>query len=221
MTTKDVGDYIVWTLTVSPFAGDTAAVLTAISPLGVTTTPGQTSSADKSTWTSTPVLATVGGNWVGRWTVTGTGAGVEPDQTVNVAPTLPVTTLTYATTTDFADHLQAAPPNGSRRLLARATLRIDELLKTAVYDVDVNGMPTDAAAIAACKAACCEQAEWMVGTGDVDGLGLVDAYTSVSIGSVSLSRAQGGASGGSTLRYAPNAVSVLERAGLLTPGVYH
>lgn len=221
MTTKDVGDYLVWTLTVSPFAPDTAAVLTVIPPEGTTTIPGQTPNADKSVWTSTPMLATLPGNYIGRWTVSGTGAGVEPDETVNVQPTLPVSTLTYASTKDYADHLQKAPPNGARRLLWRATLRVDELLKTAVYDTDTTGMPTAAAVITACKRACCEQAEWMVETGDTDGIGLVDVYTQVSIGSASLTRGSGSSGGTSSVRYAPNAVSVLQLAGLLTPGVYH
>ena len=221
MTTKDVGDYIVWTLTVTPSAGDTAAVLTVVPPEGASSTPGQAPNGDKSVWTSTPLLATLPGNYIGRWTVSGTGAGVEPDQSVNVQPTLPVTTLAYATTKDLAEHLHDTPPDGSRRLLYRATLRVDELLKTAVYAVDDDGMPTDAATIVACRRACCEQAEWMAATGDTDGIDLVSVYTQVSIGSVSLTRGSGGAGGASSVRYAPNAVSVLQLAGLLTAGVYH
>jgi hypothetical protein len=221
LTTKDVGDYIVWTLTVSPSAPDTAAVLIVVPPEGATSTPGQTANADKSVWTSTPYLATMGGNYIGRWVVTNTGAGVEPDQTVNVRPTLPISTLTYATTKDYAEHFEMVPPNGLRTLLRRATRRVDEMLKTAVYDVDVNNMPTDAAVIAACKEACCEQAAWMIETGDTSGIGLVDVYTQVSILSVQLTRGPGGSGRTSSIRYAPNAVAVLQLAGLLTAGVYH
>jgi hypothetical protein len=221
LTTKDVGDYGVWTLTVTPAGGDTAAVLTVISPAGITTTPGQTSTPDKSVWTSTPTSLGVAGEWVGRWTVTGTGAGVEADQTMLVAPTTPVTEVVYATTTDLANHLHTAPPAGSRRLLARATLRVDELLLTAVYDVDTNGLPTNAAVIVALRRATCEQAEWMTDVGDADGTGVAEVYQSVSIGRLALTRAGTATGGSQSLRYAPNAVQVLRRAGLITGDVFH
>ena len=68
---------------------------------------------------------------------------------VRVAPDPGVVSVRFATTTDLANHLQAAPPVGARRLLRRAAARIDELLRVAVYPVDSNALPTEAAHIAA------------------------------------------------------------------------
>ena len=219
--TVDVNDYAVWTWTLTAFAADTAATMAVISPAGVSTAATVTPNADKSVWTSAAVLLTAAGDWTGRLTVTGTGAGVE-HQTIQCGPTQPVPAVVYATTTDLANWLHGPPPAGARRMLARATLRVDELCKTAVYDVDANNLPTDPAVIAALRDATCAQVEWMVETGDLAGTAAPEQYQSVSIGSVSLTRAgSGGAGGTAASRYAPNAVTVLQLAGLLPGTVAH
>src|SRR5262245_17297393 len=88
----------------------------------------------------------------------------------------------------------------------------------AVYDVDsVTKLPTDANLIEAFKLATCAQAEWWLTTGDELGAGSL--YQSVSIGRVSLSRAQGGSAGaGQQPRYAEKTVEHLQLA-VSTAGV--
>lgn len=78
----DVGDSRTATLTVSPFDGSTAATLLVTAPDSTTSTPATTGSGGGATWTAT-VPYTQAGWWLLKWTVTGTGAGIEYQQ-VNV-----------------------------------------------------------------------------------------------------------------------------------------
>ncbi|MEU4332333.1 hypothetical protein [Nonomuraea dietziae] len=127
--------------------------------------------------------------------------------------------MAYATLTELEAWLDPEPvPSGAARMLARATRYMDNvLLKTSVYDVDDNGMPTDADHIVAMRDACCALVEWWAENGD-DGLGAGSEYTSVSAGNIALSKGsrQGGSSGQTTdPRRAPEAVEILDGAGLL------
>lgn len=155
------------------------------------------------------------GDYVGQWTVTGTGAGTQP-VTILVGPGVDLGGgSSYATTGDLVAHTGKAPPPDARRLLVRASERVDELLRTAVYDVDDAGTPLDPGVAAALAEATCAQAAWFADLGD-DGTGTVQHYGDVKIGTVQLSTrgAPGGEGGGG--RYAPGVVTALRKV----PGLY-
>lgn len=205
----DVGDIATITLTVDPADETTAATVLVTSPSGVESSPAPTASNGNATWV---VLVPVGeaDEWTAVWTVTGTGAGVEP-HTFTVRPLPPYTPpgRVYATTTDLGGWL-ASPPSDAPRLLAAASRRIDELLRTAIYDVDDDGMPTHATVIAAVRDAVCAQIVWWRTTGDELGAG---GWAEVGIGSVRLKRATPPPGQGAVARYAPDAVEILRGAG--------
>ena len=204
----ETGDWLVPTLTVSTHDGTTAAALVVIAPDGTETPLTPTTADTGATWTAPAYELTMPGEWVERWTVTGTGRSKER-RTLLVAPDptdVPDGTRVYATTADYALHLRAAPPANSRLALARASAAVDDMLLCAVYDVDDDGMPTDTAVIAALKEATCVQAQ------DARAAKAA-AAGSFSIGSVSVTR-----SAPQTVREedyrSPRAWAVLQRAGL-------
>jgi hypothetical protein len=74
----DVGDIAVFTLTVDPFDGTTAATVTVRAPDGTETPATPTPSDGGAKWT-VQVPLTAAGTWYIGWTVTGTGAGTQWD----------------------------------------------------------------------------------------------------------------------------------------------
>ena len=218
---SDVGDWRVATLTVVDSDGDpgdatTAATLTVVAPDGTTSTPATATADDGHHWTAAGYEFTAAGEWIERWTVTGKGAGKERT-TILVAPDPtagPSGQRVYATTEDLANWLRAAPPAGSRRALAEASRDVDQMLLTAVYDVDDDGLPTDADVIAAMRDATCAQAEYARALGDPTGVG-AGRITQAQIGSVSFQRsAASGPAGSAPSRYSPQAWQILQQAGL-------
>lgn len=200
-------------LSADPFDGTTDATLTVVRPDGTTAAQAVSSSDGGATWVSgSPVTYSTAGLWRLRWTVTGTGEG-QATQTIAVAPAAGSAGRAYATSTDLANWMQAAPPADADRLLAQATVDVDDLLLTARYNVDADGMPTDAEVIAALRDATCELVSWWEETGDEHGAASV--YGSVSIGSVSLSRGGAGGKGATTPRIGPKVRAILSNAGLL------
>lgn len=191
----DVGDQVTAQLLVSPHDGTTQAALTVTAPDGTTSSPVVTTTDGGQTWTA-PLTYTMAGVWRLSWAVTGTGASVE-HELVSVAPT-PGTGLAgrvYATTTDLANYLNAAPPLDGARLLADASRMLDSLvLGYCRYDVDDDGMPTDEAVAAAIGRAVCAQVAWWEEIGDSTGAAGV-GYGSVAIGSVNLGRSVTSVSG--------------------------
>lgn len=120
----------------------------------------------------------------------------------------------YATAADFEAYTGKPPPDDVERRLARASERVDELLRAAWYPLDeATQLPTMPDHIDAVTRATCAQAAWMLAMGDE--YGVAAAFKDVSIGSVKLSRAGGNDSG--PARHAPDAASILQLAGLL-PG---
>lgn len=102
------------------------------------------------------------------------------------------------------------------RVLTRASQRLDStVLKTAVYEVDVNGLPTDAGVIEAFRDATCAQVVWWSETGSETGS--VDQYDQVSIGSARLSRRSGSSASTATPSVAPAA---LDHLALLPPETF-
>lgn len=110
------------------------------------------------------------------------------------------------------DELQSFLPSGAQaqvadvdRLLARASAKVDGMVR-ACYDVDDNGAPTDADVAAALRDATCAQVEQWIEVGeanDIDGL-------------AGTQRSVGGASGLRAPSRAPRALEILSTAGLLT-----
>ncbi|MFI6814431.1 hypothetical protein ACIBG7_18615 [Nonomuraea sp. NPDC050328] len=124
--------------------------------------------------------------------------------------------MAYATVDELEAWLDPDPvPASAARKLARATRYMNNvLLKTAIYPIDDNGLPTEQSHITAMRDACCALVEWWEENGD-DGLGAGDEYTSVAAGSISFTKG----AGGSDLtrgdpRRAPEAVEILDGAGL-------
>lgn len=129
--------------------------------------------------------------------------------------------MAYATPAQLTAWLPAgkAPATEAEatRLLERASETVDTALITAVYDVDDDGLPTDADVALALQKATCAQVEYVLDTGDETGAG--SQYSDVQIGSVRLARAQkGGGATATTPTLAPHASDLLRTAGLL-PGV--
>ncbi|MFD6421554.1 hypothetical protein [Streptomyces sp. NPDC060198] len=149
------------TLAVPTHDGTTAVSLTLTSPTGAVSTPVPTPVDGGSTWTA-PVTYSVAGVWRLSWTVTGTGATSE-HQLVSAAPLpgAPGDGRVYATTTDLAAYLSAAPPVEAGRLLERASELLDsDFLLTAIYDVDDAGRPTHPLVASGFRDAVCAQVEF-------------------------------------------------------------
>lgn len=216
MPTYDVGDYALATLTVVPFDVDTAVAATVTTPAGVTSSATVDAGDVPGAW-AVRLLLTTAGEWRIDWAVTGTGALVE--HTIIEAASSGTAPLgrVYATTTQLADYTGEALPTGAARLLRRASRRVDDLLRTAVYDVDDDGLPTGTAVAAALAEATCAQVEWWGEIGDDGGNGAVAALAGAQIGSVKLPGG-GGGMGGGIPDYAPDAVAILQRAGLTSAG---
>jgi hypothetical protein len=129
--------------------------------------------------------------------------------------------VAYATVEDLDGPLDYVPAN-AQVLLDRASRQIDRAIQCAVYDVDDDGLPTDAKVTTALKEATCEQVAYNLEVGNTSGIphGLQSGVPSgSSAGEVSLSR---GTSAGGASADQPwlgdQAASILRTAGLLGPG---
>lgn len=198
----NVGDRATLTLAVTPSDGTTAATVSVRAPDGTVSSPAVT--GGPASWQSVVVLSQAG-VYVATWTVTGLGAQVE-QQRVAVAPNGPVATG-YATTTQLADWLQAAPPEDADRLLARATRTIDGRV-VAWYAVDALGVATEPKIVEALRDAVCAQVEQWLSVGEDNEVDGYPGGTSVGAGGVGLSQRP--------LRLAPRARQILRDAGLLS-----
>lgn len=213
----EVGDSTTPTLTVTPFGADTRASLLIIRPDDTTIAGLTVTSVDGGhTWiASADVLITMAGEWIEQWTLTGTGAGQQAKRLL-VAPAPVTGGRTYASTTELADWLEAAPPEGARRMLRRATQLVDRALLAAVYDVDSGGMPTDAKVAKTLMEATCAQVEDWAESGDE--LNQAARWSSATIGSASYTRNTG--PGAPPPRLCDRALDVLLTSGLLPGKVF-
>lgn len=204
----DVGDTVTASLTVDPFDGTTLATLAVTAPDGTITSPVTGTADGGKTWTAS-VTYTLAGVWRLSWTVTGTGAGVT-HELVSVAPVPGAVPAgrTYATTTQLANYLGAAPPLNAARLLREASKILDsDFLRAAVYDVDDAGLPTDAEVAAAFADAVCAQVQFWGEAGeetDISG-----PLQGVVIGSVQLQYGAGDNRSGPSY-YAPKLLRALQ-----------
>ena len=129
--------------------------------------------------------------------------------------------LVYATQAELSAYAPAGvtvpgEPEATR-LLTAASKEIRRATKTAIYDVDEDGYPTDTAIRQAFRDATCAQAIWRPGD-PLPGAETGGEYSSVSIGSVTLSRgAKSAAAAGSPSWLAEQADTELRDAGIL-PG---
>lgn len=112
------------------------------------------------------------------------------------------TPTAYATVSECATFAGMADARIDSRIMTRASELIDDYTRTALYDTDDDGFPTDATIAAAFRDATCAQVEfWMAGDEEDDVLGAPDL--------VALS---GLSAKGRTL--APRAARLLRNAGL-------
>ncbi len=210
------------------YASDTDASLVVRHPGTGELIPYTPVKADGGRYFRARVPYPVPGVWWHGWTVTGTGEGfVEKYVPVGPAGVAGDPRHTYATTVDLAHVLHEAPPIDADRLLRDASADLDDLLLTAVYDVDGDGMPTVDAlcpdgqtlVTVALRDAVCQMVKWRVDTGDTDGAASV--YTSASVAGVNLSRRDAGGTASRPDRVGDAARAVISRAGLLSHGPYH
>jgi hypothetical protein len=112
-----------------------------------------------------------------------------------------------------------APADIVNRLTV-ASADVDELLLTAVYEVDGSDMPTDADVAEALKQAAIAQAKFTIDRDDADGTGQV--ATEVAIGSARIKYGSSSGSGDGTEagRFSPRARTILHLAGLIPNTVY-
>lgn len=139
----------------------------------------------------------------------------------------------YATMSDYYDFIGGDDPNEDAEgdpiaepttdkdlnaRLRRASSVIDSHTRHDVYDVDEDGYATDVDIADAFKEATCAQAQWFDESDDITGSQSQDG--TISIGSVSIGargRSTGGASAEATAaRIAPEAVEILQNAGLMS-----
>lgn len=187
----DVGDQITATLLVDPYDASTRATLTTTRPDGEVRAPTASTTDGGRTW-SAPVELDLAGTWVLKWTVTGMGSSVEYEE-IGVGPGLTFADpdlRVFASTTDLANFLRAAPPPGAAKLLEDASRRMEGILLTAVYATDERGMPSDPVQRRAIADATCAIVEWWVESGG-DPLGVEGEWASASAGGVSVSRNPG------------------------------
>ena len=82
----DVGDAPLFTVTVDPFAGDTSMTAELIDSLGVPTSFTMIAGSDESTWTGTGPTILTSGEYVAKFTITGTGLGVKYATVIAAVP---------------------------------------------------------------------------------------------------------------------------------------
>lgn len=127
---------------------------------------------------------------------------------------------TYATPAELAEFLAPDPAPAdvvAGRLLVRASRDVRRATKAARYDVDDEGLPTDAGILDALKAATLEQAAFRIEEGDEEGIPS-GGVSSASIVGVSVTRAAGAAGGGTPTTVnglAYQAWLALDEAGLI------
>lgn len=132
----------------------------------------------------------------------------------------------YATQSDYYDFLGVTDPGGNdlelTARLRRASSQIASYTRTARYEVNAEGAPTDEKVVEALRDATCAQAAYWDTTDDITGGEAVAGP--VKIGSVSLGgTAVGGASSrtAADTRRSDEAIIILRNAGLITTATAH
>lgn len=120
----------------------------------------------------------------------------------------------YATVADFEESPLTTGTTTDQALVA-ASLDVDQMLLTAIYNTDDQGMPTDPDVAEAVKDATIAQAQYATGLGDAANVG-AGHITQARIGSISFTRRGSGRE--TPGRYSPQALQILSQAGLLGRG---
>lgn len=210
MSSWQAGDTATLRLDVTPADDTTQASVVITAPSGAQYEPLGSPDGSRDQWIAHIALDEPG-IWHAAWTVTGTGAGAEPDVLrVAPAPGSRLAGRAYATTADLANYTGEAPPANAGQLLRDASASIDGLLIGAWYRTDEQGLPTDPQVAEALLDATVVQAAHAAETGGMGGAG-----GQVTIGSVSLSVPASGLTGSRGESIAAGAVDALTLAGLL------
>jgi hypothetical protein len=132
------------------------------------------------------------------------------------------TILVYATSSDLATWTGSAAPTNADALLRTASMLVRRQTRTAVYDVDTAGAPTDADTLAAFNQATCAQAAAMAANNVDPAAGVAGAsgaVQSTSIGTASITYAVAGDAAASRqallTELCSEAAMILDDAGLL------
>lgn len=131
----------------------------------------------------------------------------------------------YASPAEFTNSVwcpDIGAPTGNtlERLLHTASGNVERLTRNALYDTDINGLPTKQDIATAFREATCAQAAYAHETGDVSGAGV--GMSNMSIGSLSLGGSKVRAESVSDIQTAllsTESVNILANAGLLTEWV--
>ncbi|MFF9910620.1 hypothetical protein [Streptomyces sp. NPDC013457] len=96
----------------------------------------------------------------------------------------------YATSVQYATYTGQAAPADIDVRLRRASAFLDaKVLRLCWYEVDEDGLPTNALVAAAFADATCAQVEWGVDIGDINGSAAV-GWSEVEIGTAKLGRSE-------------------------------
>ena len=127
----------------------------------------------------------------------------------------------YATSEQYETYTGATPPDSIGQLLADASRMLEaRVFRLCWYEVDDAGMPSNEVVAQAFADAACAQAQWWDEVGD--SIGAAGAgWSSVSLGSASMSRSGGNASGAASAarEIAPRAWDALQGMDL-TPDIF-
>ena len=124
--------------------------------------------------------------------------------------------LVYATPAEYAEWLgKESPPAGALQALRAASINVNQIITTAVYDVDAEGHPLSETIRDALRDATCAQAEYARATGDANNTGGLH-MGSVQIGTVMLTRSHQPPSG-MPERFGQSPIEILQQAGLFNP----
>lgn len=128
----------------------------------------------------------------------------------------------YATQADYeASPYGATPaPADIDNRLAVASDDIDELVFSAVYDVDEDDLPTDADVLAALKKATIAQAKFTKDRDDESGAGQVATEVAIGTARIKYGSSSGQGDGSGSGRFSPRALTILRNAGVIPGAPY-
>jgi len=131
----DLGDTATLNLTVTPFDETTAATVQVTSPAGTVSNPVAATADDGNHWTAQVTLSEPG-TWTVKWTVIGTGVGVEY-QTIEVDTAPPATEEQGDVRLLIADTSTANRIFSTRQIARFLALNSDNVRRAAAQALDV------------------------------------------------------------------------------------
>lgn len=121
--------------------------------------------------------------------------------------------FSYATPEDLAtyENIQVEDSNDASRLLHKASIRVSGMLKTARYQVNADGTPTDPAVAALFAEATCAQAAYMQALDDMTGAKALKSGGSIGRVTKPSLKGDGSIQDRIDQRFSPAAYEVLHR----------